>query len=299
MSKLHISICIPAYNAINYVNVALESVRGQTYSDWELIVIEDGSSDGTEQIVESFSKTVSQPVRYCRSEVNRGLPATRNASIVVASGSHIALLDADDYWAPEHLVDLVKLVAVSGAEVAHSGSILFKSTSGEVIEVRAPTPEVLSNFPISLFLADYIIQPASVLLSKAIWSRVGGFDESFRYVEDREMWMRCARAGAGFAFTGRNTCYYRRHANALSTHSIEMAIANARVFEQHIDWGAIPKVIRMHSIVNAWTAGARILQRSEPARASKLLLCAQRIAPRWARYQWFLALRLYSMLKGK
>ena len=294
-----VSICIPAYNARTYLPQALESVRAQTFSDWELIVTEDGSDDGTDGLVAEFAKSVSQAVRFHRHEKNKGLPATRNSGISGALGEYVALLDADDYWATEHLADLMAKLAETGADVVHSGSILFDSDSGQTLEVRAPTAKAVRDFPVSLFVADYIIQPASVVLSKALWTRVGGFNESFRYVEDREMWLRCARVGARFVFTGRDTCYYRKHATALSTHAAEMAIAGARVFEQHLDWTEIPEELRVRSAVETWVAGARILQRTEPRRASKLLLRAQRISPRLTRLLWVFALRFYSLFKGK
>lgn len=293
------TICIPAYKAERFLAEALDSVRRQTFQDWELIVTEDGSDDGTEGLVAEFAESVSQTVRFHRHEKNKGLPATRNSGIAEARGEWIALLDADDYWAAEHLADLMAKLAETKADVVHSGSILFDSDSGQTLEIRAPTADAVRDFPRSLFVADYIIQPASVVLSKALWTRVGGFDESFHHVEDREMWLRCARAGARFAFTGRNTCHYRRHAGALSTQAAEMAIAGARVFERHLDWAEIPQELRVRSAVDTWVAGARILQRAEPRRASELLLRAQRISPRFDRLLWVFALRLYSLFKGK
>ena len=91
MSK--VSICIPAYNAEEYLADALESVRSQTFSDWELIVTEDGSKDRTEELVSRFAALLSQPVRYQRHSVNRGLPATRNSGLSAANSEWIALLD--------------------------------------------------------------------------------------------------------------------------------------------------------------------------------------------------------------
>ena len=91
-----ISICIPAFKAERYLAETLESVRGQSFKDWELIVTEDGSRDGTEAIVGGFAGTVPQPVTYQRHDLNRGLPATRNTGIASARGTWIALLDSDD-----------------------------------------------------------------------------------------------------------------------------------------------------------------------------------------------------------
>ncbi len=294
-----VSICIPAYHAERYISETLKSVRDQSFPDWELIVIEDGSQDGTEEIVRQFPRDVSQNVVFQRHAQNRGLPATRNTAITQARAKLIALLDADDYWESDHLETIIASIAKSGADLAHSGSVLFDSDSRRTLGIRAPSPEQVRDFPRSLFVADYIIQPASVVLTKELWKQVGGFDESYRYVEDREMWLRCARSGARFHHTGKNTCYYRKHAAALSTHGAEMAIASARVFEQHLDWPEIPQNMRVSNASNAWVAAARILQRAEPRRASELLLRAQRIAPSFSRLLWAGALRLYSFPKGK
>ena len=293
-----VSICVPAYHAERYLPETLQSVRDQSFQEWELIVIEDGSQDGTEEIVRQFAGEVSQKVVFQRHEKNRGLPATRNTAIAQARAKCIALLDADDYWEPGHLETIVTGLTETNAELVHSGSVLFDSDTRKTLEIRAPSPEQVREFPRSLFVADYIIQPASAALTKKLWERVGGFDESYRYVEDREMWLRCARSGARFHFTGKNTCFYRKHAAALSTHGAEMAIASARVFEQHLDWSEIPKHLRVSGALNAWVAAARILQRAEPRRASELLLRAQRISPSLGRLLWAGALRLYSLPKG-
>ena len=291
-----VSICIPAYRAGKYLPQALESVRKQTFQEWELIVTEDGSKDDAEALVSAFAGSVSQPVRYLRHETNQGLPATRNTGIAASKGEIIALLDADDCWEENHLETAVAKLLETGGDLAHSGSILFESATGRELGTRAPSPAVMDGFPLSLFEGDYIIQPSSVVLRKTLWERVGGFDASFRYVEDREMWLRCARTGARFVFTGANTCLYRKHGEALSTHSAEMAIACARAYEKQLDWNAIPEGVRRRSTAQAWIAAARILQRAEPRRASEFLLRAFRASPRHRFLAWAGALRLYAFL---
>lgn len=264
-----ISISIPAFNAGRYLGATLDSIRSQTFADWELIVVEDGSRDETEALVCAFATTVNQSVRYVRHEKNKGLPATRNTGIENARAEWIALLDSDDLWTPGHLSGLVAAAdRHPGALLVHSGSILFESDSGAELETRAPKLEHLSSFPRSLFVADYIIQPSSVMIKKSLWERVGGFDPAFRYVEDREMWVRCARSGATFAFTGSNSCLYRKHASALSTHSAEMAEASAQVFDRHLDWEAIPDSIRRTRASEAWAAAGKLRQRRDPLRAA-------------------------------
>ncbi|HEY5892407.1 MAG TPA: glycosyltransferase [Chthoniobacterales bacterium] len=291
-----LSICIPAYQAERYLPDTLESVRNQAYGNWELIVVEDGSNDATESIVNTFTNTVAQAVRFVRHEQNRGLPATRNTGVSLARGDWIVLLDSDDLWTPSHLTDLAASAQREVSELVHSGSILFESGTGRELEIRAPSAEIRREFPLSLFQGQYIIQPSSVMLHKSLWSRVGGFDPAFRYVEDREMWMRCARAGAAFAFTGNNTCLYRKHSSALSTHSAEMAEASAQVFDRHLDWEAIPSSIRRRRASEAWAAAGKLRQKRDPLRAADHFIRACGV--QW-RTEWWLRsvlCRLASLL---
>lgn len=295
-----ISICIPAYNAERFLPAALESVRAQRFADWELIVTEDGSKDSTEDIVREFARTVPQPVRYDRHAHNLGLPATRNTSIASARGEWIALLDADDVWTTGHLEAAAELMHRCSAELIHSGSVLFDSDTGREIEVRAPTPRMVADFPSSLFNGTYTIQPSSVVMRRCLWEDVGGFDPTFRYVEDREMWIRCARSGAQFAYTGANTCLYRKHASAMSRHGVAMALASARVFEKNIDWEAVPSEERRTQAADAWVAAGRIALRDDPASARGFFSKAlhhRALAP--ATFGYWLAAVVLNYTRGK
>ncbi len=295
-----ISICIPAYNAERYLPATLESVRAQRFSDWELIVTEDGSQDSTEEIVREFARTVSQPVRYDRHAQNLGLPATRNTGIASARGEWIALLDSDDVWTAGHLESVAELMHQTSAEFIHAGSVLFDSDTGRELSVRAPTPQMIADFPTSLFDGTYTIQPSSVVMRRCLWEDVGGFDPTFRYVEDREMWIRCARSGARFAYTGFNTCLYRKHANALSRHGVAMALASARVYEKNIDWDAVPSQQRRLHAAAAWKAAGRIALRDDPASARGFFTRALRhraLAP--TTFGYWLAAVVLNYTRGK
>ncbi|WP_438481979.1 glycosyltransferase family 2 protein [Oleiharenicola lentus] len=286
-----VSICIPAYNATRYLPETLASVRAQTFTDWELIVTEDGSTDTVEALVKEFAKTVPQSVTYQQHEKNLGLPATRNTGIEAAQHDWIALLDSDDVWTPDHLATLVAFSQHRlRTDFVHSGSVLFDSDSGRELETRAPSPSVIHSYPRSLYLGDYVVQPSSVLIKKSLWTRAGGFDPAYRYVEDREMWLRCARAGAIFTFTGTHTCRYRKHGAALTTHAVEMAQASARVFEQHLEWSVVRRSRRHHLAAEAWVSVGRFTLRSDPAKSRACFAHAWSMhrSPRIAAY-WLLA----------
>ena len=280
MNLPYLSICVPAYNAERFLPAMLASVRAQTITDWELIVVEDGTHDGTEGLVAEFSRRGRQPVTFLRHEKNQGLPATRNTGIALARGKWIVLLDNDDLWTPDHLFSLLACAGDHpSADLVHGGSVLFDSESGRELEVRAPSPEVTATFPRSLFLGTYCIQPSSVMLRKSLWMKVGGFNPAFRYAEDREMWMRCAQAGAIFAYTGRNTCLYRKHATSLSTNAARMALACALIFDQAAGWETIPRRLRQRHAAEAWVSAGRIILRSDPSTARGYFDRARRYRP--------------------
>src|SRR5436190_17482579 len=99
-----VSIIIPAYNVAPFISEALNSVTAQSLTDYEVIVINDGSTDELEQVLESFRTMIT----YVRQE-NRGLSGARNAGLRLARGQYVALLDADDIWMPDYLEKMVAL----------------------------------------------------------------------------------------------------------------------------------------------------------------------------------------------
>jgi hypothetical protein len=130
-------------------------------------------------------------------------------------------------------------------------------------------------------------------MRRDLWQKVGGFDPAFRYVEDRDMWLRCARAGARFAYTGESTCLYRKHTAALSTHAPEMAEAAAAVFDKHLDWDAIPRDLRRKLAAETWAAAGKLRQRRQPHLARRNFLRA--CATEW-RLDWWLRANVCALL---
>lgn len=278
-----ITICIPAYKAERYIGETLASIRAQTWADWEVVVVEDGTRDGTEAIVAAFARSGPQSVTFLRHETNQGLPATRNTAISKARGDWIALIDSDDLWTPDHLEKTLARARETGADLVHSGVAMFDSDTGREEGLRVPSPEAVADFPRSLFLGHYIIQPSSVLLRRELCRRLGGFNPACRYVEDREFWLRLIRAGARVERVDAITCRYRQHAVAMTKHSAAMAEGVARVFEANADWEALPAGLRRRQAAEAWLSAARIVLRSDPALARAHLRKARRHRPASAR----------------
>lgn len=262
-----ISICIPAYNAARFLPETLATVKSQTFSCWELIIVEDGSDDGTKAVVKNFAQTVSQPVRYLRHNNNQGLTTTRNTGIAAAEGEWIAILDADDLWEKDHLAQCIATMATGYYSLVHGGSVLFDSESGQILEERAPSPAAHGNIPCSIFTQEYIIQPSSVILRKSLWEQVRGFNPEFQHVEDLEMWLRCLRGGARIRYSGHLSCRYRKHSTAMSGESYPMAAAFARVYHSHLDWNEIPQKVRKKQAFDSSMAAGRLSWRTNPSKA--------------------------------
>ncbi len=265
---MKISICIPAYKARHFIRETLESVRAQSFHDWELIVTEDGSDDGTEQIVNDFAASVLQPVRYSRHQRNEGLPATRNSGFHAARHEWIAMLDSDDLWTPDHLSSLISTQIRSHAEFVFASSQIFDNESGRFLEVRGASVEQMTMPGAALFRGDLIIQPSSVLLNRQLITKFGGFSPAYSICNDLEYWLRLAAVKTTFAHSGHATCHYRKHAGAMSMKTAHL-IAEVGLIRR-VYTGLVELQIREARWLSAkayWNA-ARISRRSEPWRAA-------------------------------
>jgi GT2 family glycosyltransferase len=294
-----VSICIPAFKAGPFISETLASLRAQTFTDWEAIIVEDGSRDNTEDLVRNFAASVPQPVHFQRHTVNQGLPATRNTAIGVARGQWIALIDSDDLWTPHHLEHAVARARETGADLVHTGVIMFDSDTGKDLELRVPTAEALAAFPLSLFRGDYPIQPSSTLMLRETLVKAGGFDPKCKYVEDRELWLRLVRGGARVSYADSLTCRYRQHGGAMTRNAPAMAVGVAEVFERNADWSAIPASLRRERAASSWLDAGRLVLRSNPKLARAHIARARRhrpLSPRILAYGF--AAALLSLFKG-
>jgi len=286
MNQPRVSICIPAYKAAAFVTESLASIKAQTFTDWEVIVTEDGTKDLTEEIVEQFAKTVSQRVVYNRHDVNLGLPHTRNTGIGAARGQWIAFLDADDLWEPDHLERLVNQSTATKCDLVFAGSKVFDGETRQTLSQRIPSAEDLRALPYSLFMGTLSIMPSSVLIRRQSFERFGLVSTEFRRVNDTEYWLRVLRMGGTIEYSGGATCLYRQHAGSLTQSSAAgQFIDSARLCELYADWDAIPKHSKYSRPADLyrWTANLVIAQ--DPHKALGLLKQSLRTNP-WAVKTW-------------
>ena len=182
-----VSVILPTYNRDYCIKTAMESVYAQNHAAYELIIVDDGSTDGTEKIVNKYKneKTV-----YVKQE-NGGVSRARNAGIRLANGNYIAFLDSDDYWDPKHLEEHV--TALTGNPV-HTMSYNNYRTEGpgSVDDGHAFYPV---SYPEILFISRSVITTPSVVVRSDILDEVGLFDEDMKICEDLDLWRRIAKAG--------------------------------------------------------------------------------------------------------
>lgn len=133
-----ISVVMPSHNAEKYISEAIQSVISQTYENWELLVIDDGSTDSTADIVRQFSKIDSRVTLYMNSK-NIGVALTRNRGMDLAKGSWIALLDSDDVWHKDKLEKQVALAEKTGADIIYCSYFLTDENGEKISEFIVPS----------------------------------------------------------------------------------------------------------------------------------------------------------------
>src|SRR3989338_2869812 len=183
-----VSVIIPTYNYGHVVCEAVESVLHQTYTNLEVIVVDDGSQDDTRQRVEKYRDRI----RYVY-QPNKGLSAARNTGIKEAKGDYIAILDSDDIWLPTKIEEQMKvfaqypevgLISCSGIEVDENGKVLDKVPRKGFSSKK----ELMEN----LISRNVISGGSNAIFKKECISKVGLFDEDLNSAEDWDMWLRIA-----------------------------------------------------------------------------------------------------------
>ncbi len=192
-----VSVIIPTYNHAQYLPDALESVLSQTYKDYEIIVVDDGSTDNTKEILEPYLPQIN----YIYQE-NSGQSKARNHAIRISSGQYIAFLDADDVWTPDKLefqVRVLDLDPEAGLVFADAEVFQDPQTAGASFfeMVGFPRTPITDSREVSgafeKLLEKNFIQTGTVIARRECFEQVDLFDESLKLAEDKDMWLRIAK----------------------------------------------------------------------------------------------------------
>lgn len=216
MSLPAVSAIVPVFDGRERLRAALEGVRAQTLPPCELLVVDDGSRDGSLAALDGF--TAPFPVRVERQE-NRGQSAARNRGAALAAGELLAFLDQDDVWLPEHLAILVPPFARDPRlgwaysdfdEIDAAGAVVTRSFLRQ-FGVRHPKRTIGE-----CVAADLMVLPSASVLRRDAFRELGGFDEALCGYEDDDLFVRCFRAGWEHRFQPQSTLRFRIHAGSSS-----------------------------------------------------------------------------------
>jgi len=237
MSDDLVSIIMPAYNAEKYIADSIRSVLAQTYSNWELIVVDDGSTDDTAAVVQEFAGRDPR-IKYVFQE-NGLMGKARNTGIANARGPLIAFLDSDDLWVETKLEMQLRAMIENNAEVVFSKAWIVTDK-----DIAAQTETMLST--VGLFsgpdffdslLRQNQLPVLTVLLKKSALDRVGPFEEAKLYqrCEDYDLWLRLAKAGFVFYGMPDVLARYRRHGTSMTAVTSNALKPMLLIVQRHID----------------------------------------------------------------
>lgn len=181
-----ISIIMAAYNAEKTISTAINSILAQTYTDWELLVINDCSRDRTAEVVASFT---DPRIRLIQNEKNSGVSVSRKKGKEAAIGEWIAVLDSDDAWTPDKLEKQIKLAKDTGAELIFTGSA-FMDDDGNPIDWQLHVPTTL---PYRELLKQNLVSNSSVLVKADLYRKHYAIGDGMH--EDFAIWLGITREG--------------------------------------------------------------------------------------------------------
>lgn len=186
-----VSVIMPAYNAEKYIGEAIASVRAQTYENWNLLILDDGSADRTAEIAQGYAQLDAR-IRVLRNPQNMGVARTRNRGFDLAQGEWIALLDSDDRWRAQKLEKQLALAVRSGAELLYTSYALFTDAEREMNVYHVPP---MTDY--RRMLGENVIGCSTVLLHRSLLERFRFREDVFH--EDYALWLAILRGGGSAA----------------------------------------------------------------------------------------------------
>ena len=203
-----ISVVMPVYNGASTLDRALRSVVGQALHDWEVVAVDDGSNDGSADILRRWAAE-DRRIRLLRLDDNRGVSAARNLAIQNARGSLVTYLDQDDEYYQDYLASVAQFRDKADVLVFGYDFVYEDGPAGE----RRPNWE--PGIVRQLLFAEAIVTPLGVAHRRQLWEKAGGFNEAW-CEEDSDLWRRMARTGAEFAFLPLKSGRYHVRADSAS-----------------------------------------------------------------------------------
>jgi glycosyltransferase involved in cell wall biosynthesis len=280
-----VSAVIPTYNRLPLLLAAVESVRAQTFGDWELIVADDGSTDGSAEAVEALRDPRIRVLRLPRT----GYAAVaRNAGVRAARGEWVAFLDSDDVWLPQKLEVQLGAVREAGAPWSYTGLALVDGR-GSPVPFRTARAPALSGHILRALLADEAAATMSTLMvSRVLLDQVGGFDETLRMRADFDLVLRLA-ARAPVVAVPEVLTHLREHPARITAAAESPHALTCRVYERFLARegdAELRRIARRRCAILLTDGAVHEARLGHRARAVRLLARSLRYRPpplRWGR----------------
>lgn len=274
-----VDVIVPAYNNARYLAAAIESVLAQTFTDWRILLVDDGSTDNTAEVVEPYLQSHGVKIRYIRQD-NRGVSAARNAAIRASDSALIALLDADDVWFPQRLEESVKAMDANPAAGLSYGRITYLNADGCPGTTWGGNLKHAEGRVASAIYTRKIDLPSpTITVRRKALDQVGLFDETMRATEDRDLWLRIALRYE-VAFVPKVISYYRIWGSSASSSQDHMMSGQLRFIRKHYGaegCGWLPRQIALAYVYN--TRAYALKSKGKLGKALLNALCAVAIYP--------------------
>ena len=230
-----VSVIVPCFNRATLLPRALESIFAQTFKDYEVIVVDDGSTDDTPQVMKQYNGRV----QYIRKE-NGGSASARNRGIEEAKGEYIAFLDSDDYWTPEKLAEQVKVLDVQKNIGIVYARMPIINEKGERVGTK---PAGISGRNFKELMEHWGDMPTSTVMTRReCFTKAGMFDTSLTTMEDIDMWLRISRHYDLYEIENKVLAYYSRHDEQITKSKTKMYQGLVRIYTKILNsYDDIPK----------------------------------------------------------
>ncbi|MGA3073859.1 MAG: glycosyltransferase family 2 protein [Bryobacteraceae bacterium] len=246
-----VSVIVPAYNAAVYLHYAIDSVLAQTYLDWEIVIVDDGSTDHTRAVVDSYQPQLHDKLQYVH-QPKQGVSAARNKGIRAARGEFIALLDADDVWLPHHLERGVQAMDADPAAGLVHARVARIDTRGSVTGQLKVDPKYLSGkIARYIFTRRAHIICSTVVFRKGCLPADGWFDETMRATEDRDLWFRMA-SRYQVTYVDEVLAYYRISPSSTTSNLDGLLKAQLYFVAKHYKSGAVTRLEQLQALGNIY-----------------------------------------------
>nr|WP_321984816.1 glycosyltransferase [uncultured Lichenicoccus sp.] len=264
-----VSIIVPCYNVRDYVGATLNSLLAQTHPHWNAIVIDDGSTDGTAELVRGYADPRIRLVR----QANQGVSAARNHGVALAGGESILFLDADDWLAPDALARMTAALAASLAHAVY-GAFCFVTEDGSQVVARKPGPFPNGDIIERLLVENLFANGGHLLIRAGAIREIGMFRADLRFGEDWEYWCRLAASGAIATVPGAEPLLYVRQRGTgaylrMATDPDAFGPCTAAIFANpalvaRFGQDRVPALRRRTDAENGWIVGRELIRHGRP-----------------------------------